>query len=105
MNNIKSIKNNSWKGYQCAIFLFTNSPNALHAVAAFFAFSTSVILHKFDKSARFALIIFVCGEILVGIIITPFLASIFTHLIAGLFVYGWIAIFILAGSIFIFYKV
>ncbi len=94
-----------WKTYQCSVFLFTNSPNALHAVASLFSFSTAVILHSFDKSVRFALLIFVLGEVFVGILITPFFASIFTHLIAGLFAYGWIAICVFAASIFIFWKV
>lgn len=102
---MKGIEAGSWKSYQCAVFVFTNSPNALHAVAAFFAFSSAVIIHKFDKSARVAIMIFLGGEILVGIIVTPFFASIITHLIAGLFTYGWIAIFIFAMSFFILYKV
>ena len=101
----KDVEAGSWKSYQCAVFVFTNSPNALHAVAAFFSLATAIILNKFDKSARIAILIFLGGEILVGILITPFLASIFTHLIAGLFTYGWIAIFIFAMSVFVLYKV
>mmetsp|Transcript_5973 Transcript_5973/g.5200 ORF Transcript_5973/g.5200 Transcript_5973/m.5200 type:complete len:279 (+) Transcript_5973:31-867(+) len=100
----KGIEAGSWKSYQCAVFVFTNSPNALHAVAAVFAFATAIILSKFDKNSRMAIMIFVGGEILVGIIVTPFFASVFTHLIAGLFTYGWIAIFVFALSFFILYK-
>eukprot|EP01084_Bolivina_argentea_P296010 509755_1 len=71
---IKSSKdiNSSWKTYQCSIFLFSNSPNAIHAVAAIFSLGTAVIVDRFDKSVRIALFIFVIGEVFVGILITPF---------------------------------
>jgi len=76
-----------WQKYQCAIHIFSNSPNVVHAIAAFFSFCTSFIIKKFDKTARPILFILVFAEVFF-IVITPVLASLFTHLVPGILTYA-----------------
>jgi len=100
----KDLKNNSkWKTYQCAVFIFTNSGNILHAIAASFSLSTSIFLRHFDKTNKFIILLMIGAEV-IFLIITPFFASIFTHLIAGIFTYIWLSSPILGMAIFLFYK-
>lgn len=70
-----------------------------------FALASAVLLNRFAKDAKIQIFVFVAGGVFIGILMTPFFAAIFTHLIAGFFVYLWIAIFVFAASIYIFYRV
>lgn len=101
----KDISNNGWQRYQCSIFLFVNSGNVIHAISAVFALASTAIIRQFDKKNKYMLIIFFCGEIFFGILVTPFLAGFFTHALVGFFVYGWISVVIFGASVVLLWKV
>ena len=76
-----------WQKYQCAVHIFSNSPNAVHAIASFFSFCTSFIIKRFDKTARLILFILIFAEVFL-VLMTPVLASLFTHLVPGILTYA-----------------
>ncbi|ETO28212.1 hypothetical protein RFI_08921 [Reticulomyxa filosa] len=118
----------TWKTYQCAVnsnnktkiiivsvplgctvnigkvFIFTNSGNWVHSIAAIFALFTAVFMRRFDKAHRDLLLLMLGGEILC-ICVSPLFVALFTHLIAGVFTYPWLSFPILVVATFLLVKV
>ena len=94
----------SWEVYQCAVFLFSNSGNVIHAFSTLFSLMTAVFLRKLDKKQKIPQYILCIGELGCAIL-TPWIALFWTHLLPGFVCYIWIAFPLLAAASWLFIRV